>query len=232
MGAGSKDAAAAVTDATTFIGELETKNQTQIDRIVQGYVAVIAKEAFTIADVVRVDLKLVIEATEIAALWVTECEDLQFKLALARQCGDGAQKFEQMWTRLGALGVDLGGYDPRNGGYSKLFAFLRSLQTTEERASAGQLTLKAVVIARAQALASWCAEQADAETARLYTEIIVPDERKHHEAGRRALVGCALNEESQARARRAAYRTLELLGEMQEPSVMRKIARAVRKTGS
>ena len=41
-------------------------------------------------------------------------------------------------ARLIALGVT--GYDPRDGGYSKLFAFLRSLQTTEERSSAGYLT--------------------------------------------------------------------------------------------
>ena len=54
------------------------------------------------------------------------------------------------------------GYDPRDGGYSKLFAFLRSLQTPEERASAGYVTGKALSMARLNALGTFCEDKGDA----------------------------------------------------------------------
>ena len=46
---------------------------------------------------------------------------------------------------------------PTQGGYSKLFAFLRSLQTPEERSSAGYVTGKALSMARLAALIAFCA---------------------------------------------------------------------------
>ena len=119
-----------------------------------------------------------------------------------------------------ALGV--AGYDPRDGGYSKLFAFLRSLQTTEERSSAGYLTGRALSMARLGALAGFCERQGDADSARLLGVEIMTQERRYYEHGKQILVGAVATEESQARARRAAYRTLELAGETLEPLQLRK----------
>ncbi|HXI55839.1 MAG TPA: ferritin-like domain-containing protein [Polyangia bacterium] len=211
-----------MTAAETFVAELDAKNQTSIERLVGALAASVAKEGFEVADVLRLTLKAAIEGAEVAALWVTDCDDLGAKLVLAEQCGDGAKHYRLIAGRLAALGFDLSTYDPRDGGYSKLFAFLRSLQTDEERSSAGHLTLKAMAMARFTALANFCEEKGDVDTANLYRGQIMTDELRYYDEGKRALALSATNEESQARARRAAYRALELVGEAQDPLQLRR----------
>lgn len=208
--------------AETFVAEMDAKNHTSIDRLIGILTAGIAKEGFDVSDVLRLTLKAAIEGAEVAALWVADCDDLAAKLVLAEQCGDGAKHYRQIAARLSAIGVDLSTYNPRDGGYTKLFAFLRSLQTAEERSSAGHLTLKAMSIARFNALAAFCEEKGDADTAHLFRDQLVRDEARYYEEGKRALALSALNEESQARARRAAYRALELVGESQDPLQLRR----------
>ncbi|HXJ19668.1 MAG TPA: ferritin-like domain-containing protein [Polyangia bacterium] len=172
------------------------------------------------ADALRMALKAAIESAEVAALWIPDCDDLEMKLSLAEQCGDGARKCRRLAARLAALGV--GNYDPRDGGYSKLFAFLRSLQTPEERSSAGYVTGKALSAARLAALAAFCTTRGDEESARLLGTDMVAEERRTYDEGRVLLTAAATTEESQARARRAAYRTLELAGETVEPLALRR----------
>jgi len=203
-----------------FVTELDAKNQASIQRIVGALVPALAKEGFETIDVLRLTFKATIEAAEVAALWVSDCDDLEMKLSLAEQCGDGARQCRRLAARLGELGVT--GYDPRDGGYSKLFAFLRSLQTAEERAAAGYVTGKALSMARLTALASLCAEKGDSDSARLLGDELLSAERRYYEEGKSSLAVWASSEESQARARRSAYRTLELAGEMAEPLQLRK----------
>jgi hypothetical protein len=62
--------------ADTFVTELDAKNQASILRIVDAQTAGIAKEAFEVTDVLRLVFKARMEAAEVAALWVSECEDL------------------------------------------------------------------------------------------------------------------------------------------------------------
>jgi hypothetical protein len=209
--------------AETFVSELDTKNRATIERLVASLTSGIAKEGFEVPDVMRLMLKASIEAAEVAALWLADCDDLEMKLLLAEQCGDGARHYRSISARLTALGADVAGYDPRHGGYSKVFAFLRSLQTPEERSAAGHLTLKALGLGRLQALAAFCDEKGDPESARLFRDDLSREERRYYEEGRRALCFSAAAEESQARARRAAYRTLELAADMHEPIQLRKI---------
>ena len=206
--------------AETFVNELDAKNQSSIQRVIAALNDGLGKEGVEVADALRMALKAAIELAEVAALWVTDCNDLEMKLSLAEQCGDGARQCRRLSARLVALGV--ADYDPRNGGYSKLFAFLRSLQTPEERSSAGYVTGKALSMARLTALSAFCAQKGDAESARLLGAEIAEEERRYYEDGRRLLVGATATEESQARARRAAYRTLELAGETVEPLALRK----------
>lgn len=208
--------------ADTFVTELDAKNQPSIERVVTALMAGVAKEGFEVADVLRFTLKSAIEMAEVAALWVTDCDDLETKLVLAEQCGDGAKHYRLIAERLGAVGADMSVYDPRHGGYSKLFAFLRSLGTSEERSAAGHLTLKSLSLARHAALGAWCETQGDADSARLFREVLSPDETRYYEVGKRALALTATTEESQARGRRAAYRVLELAGESHEPLQLRK----------
>jgi hypothetical protein len=154
---------------------------------------------------------------------MADCDDLEMKLLLAEQCGDGAKQYRALSARLAAIGADVAGYDPRHGGYSKVFAFLRSLQTQEERSSAGHVTAKALSMARLETLATFCDNKGDTETANLFREQLAIDERRYYEEGKRMLAAAAASEESQARARRAAYRTLELAADMHEPIQLRKI---------
>jgi hypothetical protein len=206
--------------AENFVAELDTKNQTSIQRVVDALSAAVGKDGVEVPDALRFALKATIESAEVAALWIPDCDDLEMKLSLAEQCGDSARQCRKLSERLLALGV--AGYDPRDGGYSKLFAFLRSLQTTEERSSAGYLTGRALSMARLGALAGFCERQGDPDSARLLGVEIMTQERRYYEHGKQILVGAVATEESQARARRAAYRTLELAGETTEPLQLRK----------
>jgi len=59
------------------------------------------------------------------------------------------------------------------------------------------------------------------ETASLYRDVIQPDERHHHELGRRLLARLATNDEARGLARSAANRTLALAEELQEIARMK-----------
>ena len=209
--------------ADSFVTELDVKNHTSIDRLIASLVSGVGKESFEVPDVMRLILKAAIEAAEVAALWMADCDDLEMKLLFAEQCGEGAKHYRQISARLAELGADVAGYDPRHGGYSKVFAFLRSLQTPEERSSAGHVTAKALSMARLESMAVFCDSKGDGETARLLRDQLSADERRYYEEGKRILSISASTEESQARARRAAYRTLELSADMHEPIQLRKI---------
>jgi hypothetical protein len=206
----------------TFVFEMEEKNRASFQRLMGGYTALIEKEAITPAELVRLEMKVVIEAIEVAAMWLAEADSLEIKLQLASRCGDGARHCRLLRDRLAALGVDPQTFDARFGGYSKLFAFFRSLQTTEEQAAAGAVTLRAYSLDRLNFLAGRCEAQGDPETAALFRDVVARDEDAHRQAGRQTLLETAINEESQARARRSAFRTIELLGELQDASLLRK----------
>lgn len=217
-------------DASTYVTELENKHLNSFRQLVGSYVSGLAAEKLTVADALRLDMRAVVEAIEVAALWLPDSEELDMKIALAARAGDCARQFRLLSERLHALGVAPASFDPRFGGYSKLFAFFRSLQTTEERAAAGFLTLGAVTLMRFEALATWCEEQGDAETATLYRDRLVEDEQRHVHEGRRILVTVAESEEAQARARRTTYRTVEVVGELQDPALLRKfLSRSLKK---
>jgi hypothetical protein len=205
----------------TFVSELDAKNQASITRVIDALGASLVKESFEVPDVLRLVIKTTIEAAEVAALWVPDCDDLEMKLSLAEQCGDGARQCRAVAARLDALGQPP--FDPRSGGYSKLFAFLRSLQTPEERSAAGYVTHKGLSLARLAALAAFCREKGDGQSAALLADELGGQERRYYDEGKRLLTIAATNEESQARGRRSAYRTLELATEMVEPLQLRKL---------
>lgn len=203
-----------------FVGELEVKNRPSIQRVVDALTAALSKDGVDVADALRFAVKGCIEMAEVAAIWIADCDDLAMKLSLAEQCGDSARQCHRLSARLAALGAPT--YDPRDGGYSKQFAFLRSLQTTEERSSAGYVIGKSLSMARLGALASFSERQGDGETAQLFGVEILGEERRYYEEGQRMLIAATATEEAQARARRAAYRTLELAGETAEPLQLRR----------
>ena len=216
-----------MTTAEEFVAELDRSVHIALDRIGRASASAEPGPAVTIAALLRVALKNELEASEEAALWMTTERDVEVKLALARQCGDEARHYRLIEERLRALGVDVASIDPLAAGYSPMFEFLRGLDTTVERVAAGQFTREALAQVRNDVFAEHCAAQGDAETARLYRDVIGPDEAHHHALGRRLLHRFAIDDASQELARRAASRTLELAEELQELARMKAgIARA------
>jgi uncharacterized ferritin-like protein (DUF455 family) len=136
-------------------------------------------------------------------------------MAFARQAGDEARHYRLIGERLGELGFDTRTFDPLAKGYGPLFAYLDTLTTTVERVAAGQFTREAIAVVKNRQFIEFCVQAGDAVTAALYRDVIEPDERFHHELGRTLLLRHARTAESQALARQAAARTLELAEELQ-----------------
>jgi hypothetical protein len=110
---------------------------------------------------------------------------------------------------------------------SPMFRFLAGLGTTVERVAAGQFTREALAQVHNQVFIDFCEASGDPDTARLYRDVIQPDEGHHHEMGRRLLLRLATTDEAQALARAASAKTLSIAGEIQEMARLKKgIARA------
>ncbi|MCA9772211.1 MAG: ferritin-like domain-containing protein, partial [Myxococcales bacterium] len=167
-----------------------------------------------IGTMLKVALKNEVEATDLAAAWLPSTREIDVKLGFARQVGDESKHYQQIAHRCRELGVDLSGFDPLAEGYSPLYKHLVTLTDTVERVAAGQFTREAIALVKNEAFISYCEEQGDAETARLYRDTIQPDERFHHELGRKLLERYAVGDAAQERARRASRRVLELAEEL------------------
>jgi 1,2-phenylacetyl-CoA epoxidase catalytic subunit len=172
-----------------------------------------------VPNLLKVALRNEIEATEIAARWLVTTDDVQVKLALARQVGDEAKHYRLIAERLRVLGIDAGAIDPLAGGYGPLFKYLDTLATTVERVAAGQFTREAIAVVKNRQFIEFCERVGDKETAALYRDTIEPDERYHHELGRRLLLRLATTAEAQAAATAAARRTLQLAEELQKKAL-------------
>lgn len=199
-----------------FVAALAEENRVALEHLARLSAAGEAPESLTIVRLLRVALKNELEASELAAIWIPTTPELDVKLALARQAGDEAKHYRLISDRLVSLGVDAETIDPREGGYSRLFDYLRQLPTTPERVAAGQFTREGIALVRNQCFIEFCESRGDLDTATLYRDTIQKDEQHHHELGRRLLARYAVSEGSQRRAREAARRTLELAEEIQE----------------
>ncbi|HET7753236.1 MAG TPA: ferritin-like domain-containing protein [Anaeromyxobacteraceae bacterium] len=203
-----------------FLAELDGQLQSALAKIGEAAKAPPSGE-ITIRDLLMVALRNEIEASEEAAMWLVGERDAELKLGLARQCGDEARHYRLIADRLRELGADLTSFDPLSRGASPMFRYLKSLETPAERIAAGPYAREGLAIVRNQVFAEFCDARGDAETARLYREVIGPDEQYHHELGRRMLRRYAVVPEDQEKARRAVARTLQLAEEIQETARLR-----------
>ena len=202
--------------AEEFVRELDEQNQAVLRRLEPE--ATLAPEVsgdLNVLNLLKVALKNEVEATEIAARWLVAESDVDVKLAFARQVGDEAKHYRLIAERLRDLGFDPGGVDPLAKGFGPLFNYLDSLTTTVERVAAGQFTREAIAVVKNRQFIEFCERAGDAATATLYRDIIEPDERYHHDLGRRLLLRLATTPAAQDAARRVARRTLELAEELQ-----------------
>ena len=206
----------AAMDAETFVRDLDARNQELLQRLAPD--ATLKPEVegdLTVVNLLKVALKNEIEATESAARWIATTPELDVKLALGRQVGDEAKHYRLIVDRLRELGFDAREFNPLAKGYGPMFQYLDTLGTTVERVAAGQFTREAIAVVKNRQFIEFCEAAGDEGTARLYRDVIEPDERHHHELGRRLLLRYATTRESQEAARRAATRTLELAEELQ-----------------
>ncbi len=203
-------------DANTFVAGLIRENDQLFSRLAPA-AALGAETGGDLAPVqlLRAALKNEIEASEIAALWIPSTAGIALKLALARQAGDEAKHYVRIEERLRELGDNLAGFNPLAAGYSPIFQYLKGLHTDVERVAAGQFTREAIAIVKNRHFIELCERAGDDKTARLYREVIEPDERFHHEMGVKFLRELATDADSQALARAARLRTIELAEELQ-----------------
>jgi uncharacterized ferritin-like protein (DUF455 family) len=208
-------------DSDEFVARLDDEIGAALARLGRMSAAGDAPETLTTDKLLRLALKNELEATELAAIWLATTEELDVKLALARQCGDEAKHYRMIVERLQEMGVDAARIDPRQTGYSPLFEFLRTLESTPARVAAGQFAREGIALVRNQAFIEFCEARGDTETAALYRNVIQPDEQHHHELGRQLLVRYAITTADQQVAHDAARRTLELAEEIQEMARMK-----------
>jgi uncharacterized ferritin-like protein (DUF455 family) len=215
------------TDGEEFVRMLAEENRQALERLGELSRAGEAPGELTIDRLLRVALKNELEASEVAAIWMHTTSELDVKLAFARQVGDEAKHYRLISERLAQMGVDTSKIDPREGGYSELFEYLRALQSTVARVAAAQFTREAIAVVRNQCFIEFCQARGDIETAALYRDIIQQDEQHHHELGRVLLARYATTLDEQNVALQAARRTLELAEEIQEMARLKAgIARA------
>ena len=202
--------------ADEFVAQLDADNRALLQRLQpDDTLRPEAEGDLTVVNLLKIALKNEIEATEIAARWLVATDEIDVKLALARQVGDEAKHYRMIAERLRELGVDPTTVNPLAKGYGPLFKYLDTLTTTVERVAAGQFTREAIAVVKNRQFIEFCERAGDAATAALYRDVIEPDERYHHELGRRLLLRCATTDAAQQAARRAARRTLELAEELQ-----------------
>ena len=206
--------------AEEFVAALDAENQARLrDLEPDATLTPEVKGPLNVPNLLKVALRNEAEATVIAARWLATADDIKLVLALARQAADEAKHYELIAKRLAVLGFDADGVDPLVGGFGPLSAYLQTLTTSVERAAAGQFTREAIAIVKNRQFIEFCERVGDTETAALYRDVIEPDERHHHELGRRTLLRLATTPEAQAAAQRAARRTLELADELQKKAL-------------
>jgi len=206
--------------AEEFIRQLAGENQRRLGLLAPADTLKPEVEGdLNVLNLLKVALRNEIEATEIAARWLVTTDDVDVKLALARQVGDEAKHYRMIADRLRGLGFDTRSFDPLAKGYGPLFQYLDTLKSTVERVAAGQFTREAIAVVKNRQFIEFCEHAGDRETAAMYRDVIEPDERYHHELGRTLLLRLATTQEAQAAATAAARRTLELADELQKKAL-------------
>ena len=199
-----------------FVAELDAQNQIALERIALASSAGEPGEAVTVTRLLLLALKNELEATECAAAWLPSTPEVNVKLALARQAGDEAKHYKLIQARLLELDVDTKTLDPLASGRSPLLAWLLTLEGTVARVAAGQFTREALAVVRNAEFARYCRAVGDDTTARLYEETIQPDERHHHDLGRKLLLELATTDEAQEAGRASSRTVLAMAEELQE----------------
>lgn len=167
-----------------------------------------------IVTLLRAALKSEVEAAELGGHCLPTTPELDAKSAFAQQCGDEMKHYRLIVARLAELGLDVAEEDPFAGGYSPLYLYVKGLKTTVERIAAGPFAREAIAKVRNEQFIELCEQMGDAGTARLYRDVIQPEEIHHHELGRKVLERLCTTPELQRLAEQAARNTLAIADEL------------------
>lgn len=206
-------------DSTEFVAGLVDEMQTLFAQL--GEHETLEAESDGQVEVIHL-LKLALtselEASEIAAYWLPTTPEVDAKTVLAEQCSDEMRHYNLIMKRLDQLGEDMSDFDPFAEGYSPLYQYLRGLRSTLERIAAGPFACEAVAEVRNAQFIAFCEQVGDTQTARLYREIIHPEEIHHHRRGRQILEKYATTPELQAQVATATRSSLAIADELRNLS--------------
>ena len=196
-------------DITAYLQELDAFKAERLSPIVgAGQTSLLGGASGDAAKMLQVALANEISVSELAAAWMPSAQEVDVKIALARQAGDEAGHFQLVADRLVALGFELADFRPP--GANPLFDYLRGLSTTVERVAAGLFTLESIAYAVNENFMTFCDRRGDAETVRIYRQYIQPDERAHQQLGQRLLAKYATTPELEQLAQATVGRLLEI----------------------
>lgn len=205
-----------MTDAKTFVAGLVDEMQQLFAQL--GEHETLEAESDGRVDVVtllKLALQAELEASDIAGYWLPTTAEIDAKTVLAEQCADEMKHYNLITERLQELGEDLSDYDPLAEGYSPLYQYLRGLRTTVERIAAGPFACEAVAEVRNAQFITFCHSVGDTKTAKLYEDIVHPEEIHHHRRGREILEKYATTPEIQAKVTTAVHSSLAIADELQ-----------------
>jgi bacterioferritin (cytochrome b1) len=198
-----------------FVAELQKELHRLFDQL--GEHETLESESGGNVDVVtllKLALQSELEASELAALWMPSTPEIDAKRLLAWQCNDEMKHYQLIVDRLSQLGEDPASGELLGGGYSPLYHYLRPLKTTVERIAAGPFTGEAIAEIRNAQFISFCRTAGDEATARLYEEIIQPEEVHHHRMAAELLARLCTTAETQEQARAAMTSALAIADEL------------------
>ncbi len=155
-----------------------------------------------------------LEASELAGSWMPSTSEVDAKHVFAAQCGDEMRHYALIARRLEELGVDLTDFDPLAEGHSPLYQYMRGLRTMVERIAAGPFTSEAIAQVRNRQFIAFCESVGDTETAKLYREVIQPEEAHHCALGQQILERYATTPELQELVASATRTTLAIADEL------------------
>jgi rubrerythrin len=201
--------------ATEFVAGLVEEMQAVFSRLGEGQT--LEAESQGNVDVVPLlyaALKSELEAAELGGHALPVTPEIDAKSAFAQQCADEMKHYRLIAARLVELGEDLDGFDPLAEGYSPLYHYVKGLRTTVERIAAGPFAREAIAEVRNAQFVALCERMGDHETARLYRDVIQPEEIEHHRLGRAVLERLCTTPELQRLAAEAARATLAIADEL------------------
>ena len=168
-----------------------------------------------VVTLLKLALQSELEAGDIAAYWLPTTPEIDAKTVLAEQCADEIRHYNLIIERLEELGEDVSAIDPIADGHSPMYQYLRGMRTTVERIAAGPFACEAVAEVRNAQFIDFCHSVGDPETAKLYEDIIHPEEIHHHRRGREILEKYATTPEIQAQVAAAVHSSLAIADELQ-----------------